>query len=81
LALKSDTLGDDQAKRYTDIVLGKSRSGGFLAFDVAEVLVFAGALSDARRRQVAAAIAPVHGEPCKILKLDKTQRPARPEAT
>jgi probable HAF family extracellular repeat protein len=52
LHIKSDTIGDNEAKRYTDIVLGKARAGGFLSFEVAEVIVFDDALPQARRVQV-----------------------------
>jgi probable HAF family extracellular repeat protein len=58
--VKSSTVGDDEAKSYTDVVLGKGRSGGFPAFEVAEVIVFDDALADARRVQVADYLAAKH---------------------
>ncbi|MHC4739162.1 MAG: LamG-like jellyroll fold domain-containing protein, partial [Planctomycetota bacterium] len=50
--LKTTALSTDEAKRYTDFILGKSRAGVFLEYDIAEVLVFEGALSDTRRQEV-----------------------------
>jgi len=60
LAVSSHTLGQTEGKRYTDYVLGKGRGGDYLAYEVAEVLVFAGALSQEHRLQVEQYLAGKH---------------------
>jgi probable HAF family extracellular repeat protein len=50
--LRTASLSSGDASKYTHYVLGRSRAGVYLEYGAAEVLVFDGALSDARRRQV-----------------------------
>ena len=53
LNINGTAIGQNEAKKYTHCILGKNRDGDqFLDYDVAEVLVFAGALSDTHRQQV-----------------------------
>jgi probable HAF family extracellular repeat protein len=50
--IRTTTLSANEAKSYTHCVLGKSRDGIFLDYEVAEVLIFAGVLSDPNRQAV-----------------------------
>ena len=53
LNIDGTAIGQNEAKKYTHCILGKNRDGNqFLDYDVSEVLVFAGALSDTHRQQV-----------------------------
>lgn len=51
--IDDDTLAAGEADTYTHCMLGKSRDGSsYLEYDISEVMVFAGALSDANRAAV-----------------------------
>ncbi len=60
LLVNTATMSANKATRYTDYVLGRSRDGTLMKYDVAEVLIFEGALTDDHRQDVEDYLIAIH---------------------